>query len=114
MVDGAVRVETDPLLCDPEKLSAKTSGTSAFDDVLRDEKGADRLTDGDVQSRGAIYVATQFPKLALKGAEPDAAVETASFINVASDGRHTHGGSKNRGKLADAMDALNDHETKTA
>lgn len=113
LTDGVVRVEPDPLLANPERLSAKTSGTGVFDDILRDETGADRLTDGDVQSRGAIYLAKQFPQLALKGAEPDAAVETAAFIDVASDNRHTFGGSQNHTKLADAMDTLREFEAES-
>jgi len=109
LTDGVVRVESDPLLADPERLSANTSTTGVFDDILCDEKGADRLTDGDVQSRGAIYLATQLPKLALHRAEPDAAVEMAAFTDVAGDGRHTFG-THNLGKLADSLDALRQFE----
>jgi hypothetical protein len=76
LADGAVRPEDKPILAGPERLSGHTDTTGAFDDVRRDEKDADRLTEGDIQSCGAIYLATQLPKLALHGTEPDAAVET--------------------------------------
>lgn len=109
LTDGVVRVESDPLLADPKRLSANTNTTGVFDNIICDEKGADRLTDGDVQSRGAIYLATQLPKLALHGAEPDAAVEMAAFTDVAGDGRHTFG-THNVGKLADSLDALRQFE----
>lgn len=110
LIDGVVRVEPDPLLADPEKLSVNTDATGAFSDVLP-QKGADRLTDGDVQTQGAIYLAKQLPKLALKGAEPDAAVETAAFLD-ASDGRHTFGSGAELSRFADSMDLLREYEAK--
>lgn len=111
LVDGTARIEPDPLLADPRRLSAQTDTTGAFDDVLRDENGADRLIDGDVQSRGAIYVGSQLPTLALLGAEYDAAVEFASFCDLTADGRHLSHGSGAFYSLADTLDTLIEHST---
>jgi hypothetical protein len=94
----SVRVEHDPLLVDPEVLEEKVAG---------DYAPPERLVDGsDEQSRGAIYVGSQFPHLALLGGESDADTEIAAFCHVASDGRKVSYGGGNFYAYADALDAL--------
>lgn len=109
--EGTVRVEHDPLLVDSERLRSRSSG-GVFADVLGDDGGApDRLTEGeDVQSRGAVYVGSQLPHLALLGAESDADAEIAAFCRVADDGRKVSFGDGNFYAYAEALDALSEFE----
>jgi len=111
LVNGVARVEHEPLLADPEALHTRLDD-DAFADVVNQSTGPKRLTHGDdAQSQGAIYVGSQLPKLALAGAESDAETEAAVFVDVASDGRHTARGGGDFNFLANALDALSDHET---
>lgn len=106
--DGTVRIEHDPLLVDPERLGNRVDTTEAgvFSDVIsEDSTGPERVTEGRfVQSRGAIYVATQLPRLALRAAERDSDVEFAAFLDVASDGRHINHGGGYFYEFADTLD----------
>lgn len=110
--EGTVRVEHDPLLVDPERLRSRSGGDGPFADVLDDDDSAPkRLTEGeDVQSRGAVYVGSQLPHLALLGAESDADAEIAAFCRVADDGRKVSFGGGNFYAYAEALDALSDFE----
>jgi hypothetical protein len=103
--EGTVRIEHDPLLVDPKRLGKRTDTTvtDAFSDILTG--GQARLNDGRyVQSRGAVYVGTQLPKLALKGAESDADVETAAFLDVANSGDNTAFGGGAFYEYSDVLD----------
>jgi hypothetical protein len=53
------------------------------------------------------------PKLALHGAETDAAVEMAAFCDVAADGRHTFGGASSLSRLVDSLDLLRRKEVRS-
>lgn len=90
--DGAVRIEHTPLLADPDRLQIRLA--DGFAGVERGRVAPRRVDEGhDVQSRGAIYVGTQLPKLALLGTENPAETEAAAFLDAVADGRHaSHGG----------------------
>jgi hypothetical protein len=102
--DGTVRIEHDPLLVDPTRLQQRTddTATGAFKDIIDDPR--ERLDNGFVQSRGAVYVGSQLPGLALRGAESDADVETAAFLDVDTDPRHTSHGDRTFYQLSDVCD----------
>jgi len=87
LIEGPVRIEHEPLPVDPEVLHRQQDGP--FADLLDpSETGPKRLIDGDdIQSRGAVYVGSQIPELALVGAETDADAETVAFLKAAYDGR---------------------------
>jgi|GEM_PF-6998818 len=92
LTDGVVRVEHAPLLADPERLA---------DDL------PDRVEDGhDAQSRGAIYVATQLPHLALLGRETDADAEFAAFAHLAAGGGNYTSGDDGFYAHAEVLDVL--------
>lgn len=111
LVDGTVRVEHDPLLADPTRLNTRVAD-GGFAGVTGETRGPKRLTDGDdVQSRGAIYVGTNLPKLALKGAETDADTEGAAFLQVCSDSRQTARGNTDFYLLSESLELLSDHES---
>lgn len=110
LIDGPVRVEHEPLLVDPKYLAPRKHN-SAFADVLGEPTGPKRLTEGsDAQSRGAMYVGTQLPRFALVGAEPVESVEFAAFLDATADGRHNNHGGGDFYKLAEALEALIEHE----
>jgi hypothetical protein len=86
--DGTVRIEHEPLLVEPVGLHIDDVEGGAFADVKALEESPDRLTDdGHVQTRGAVYVGSQLPQLALAGRETPAEREAAAFFDVVSDGR---------------------------
>lgn len=128
LVNGrAVRLEHEPLLVDPEALGSRVSGEddsgtfAPFADVLDDSgdtngdsdgDAPNRLTEGnDAQSRGAVYVGSQLPHLALLGVEYDSEAEIAAFCDVASDGRHVAHGGGMFYEFADALDAISEYES---
>jgi hypothetical protein len=111
LVEGTVRVEHEPLLADPKRLNTRLAD-SGFAGVMDETRGPKRLTDGDdVQSRGAIYVGKNLPKLALKGAETGGDTEGAAFLQVCSDNRQTARGNTDFYLLCESLEMLSDYES---
>lgn len=108
LVDGTVRVENETLPVDPDVLTTREVPSGTFESVERDtdNTGPERLVKGiDLQTQGAIYLATQSPKFALVGAENDADTEIAAILKASDDGRHNAHG---LGRFYDLSERLED------
>jgi hypothetical protein len=113
LTDGVVRAEHDPLLVNERNFRTRTPlhNDELFADLSTAARVPRRLKEGSaVQSRGAVYVGSQLPRLALYGSESDAETEAAAFFDCHADGRNTFYGQGQFYELAKTTDEMVERE----
>jgi hypothetical protein len=111
LADGVVSIEHDPLRVNPDHLATDVNTDNVFKRLSRDPRGVKRLSDGDIQTRGAVYVASQLPGWALVGGENPAHAEFAAAADALNDNRPTSRSSRRFYHYADTLDTLREFES---